>query len=127
MTGFFKKFKIHLKKKKKLCYYVKKVRGYFFVKIYKVVGVNSYDFDNSKGEHVAGVTYHLLGLSPSSSDRFSGVEVEKVSVFSSKQSAWLKSGAFLPQLGDAVLPLYAKNGSLESFIDPIAVGLYKDL
>lgn len=119
-----KKCKIGLKKKKKRVIISKKFERGVFVQIYKVVGVNSYDFDNPKGDHVSGSTYHLLSLVPSSSERFSGYAVEKQSVFSDKLDGWARAGSYIPVVGSIVMPIYSKSGTLDSFIDPVAVGIF---
>lgn len=102
----------------------KKFERGIFVQIYKVVGLNSFNFTNDKGDQVIGSTYHLLSAVPSSSDNFSGYSVEKQSVFGDRLDSWVRSGAYIPGIGSYVLLLYTKNKAFDGFIDAVSVGLF---
>lgn len=86
--------------------------------LYKVVGVSNYSFTSSSGEVVSGFTYHLLSTIEEHTVSFTGCRVTTEAALMNKVHGWEESGSFIPKVGDIVLPLYTRNGKLESFLSP---------
>lgn len=82
-----------------------------------VVGVNSYDFNNSSGQHVSGYSYFLL-LEPSDPSHFLGLEPKKVSISTGMMQQLNMRGAYIPTVGSACWVDFDSKGKLLAFREP---------